>query len=126
MSLEMGFPWIYALPCLLPILPLPLILPCMLLKFSPNQHAQLEAVVRKHLKLIMGSTISMPNLLLRKTFQYPNILYNKLLAHYNWKCNIPYQNIRLKKESGKMAIHPFICTDSHPLIYKLIKPKNAY
>eukprot|EP00834_Sanchytrium_tribonematis_P003256 NODE_120_length_17920_cov_0.559782.p11 type:complete len:152 gc:universal NODE_120_length_17920_cov_0.559782:15911-16366(+) len=48
-------------------------------------------------------------------------LYNKHLVHYNWRFNMPYQNIRFKKQSGKIAFHLFICTDSHPFISKLIK-----
>eukprot|EP00834_Sanchytrium_tribonematis_P004749 NODE_251_length_11743_cov_0.676788.p6 type:complete len:131 gc:universal NODE_251_length_11743_cov_0.676788:7890-8282(+) len=45
-----------------------------LIQFSKNQHKILQGKIRKIIKLLLGSTISMPNLLLKKACIYPDTL----------------------------------------------------
>eukprot|EP00834_Sanchytrium_tribonematis_P002881 NODE_99_length_20465_cov_0.827654.p1 type:complete len:1600 gc:universal NODE_99_length_20465_cov_0.827654:15409-20208(+) len=97
------------------------------IRFSSNQHKKLESLIRKHLKLILGSTMSMPNPLLKSIVTYPNIskrneyLFNKHNIHFNWRFHVPYQDIHCIKESGKISFHPFIIGHPQSRISKLLK-----
>ena len=84
---------------------------------------KIDVLIRKIIKSLLGSPLSIPNGLLQNACNHPTIeqrqqyLYNKQCQHYSWLFKLPYPNTKFIKYKGGFKMHPFLKDNplNHPV-----------
>eukprot|EP00834_Sanchytrium_tribonematis_P004900 NODE_266_length_11332_cov_0.554705.p3 type:complete len:430 gc:universal NODE_266_length_11332_cov_0.554705:9975-11264(+) len=96
------------------------------IQYTKLQHKQLQTIIKKHVKRVIGAKMTIPNSLLDLIAKMPNTkdrndyLNKKQRVHYGWRFYIDNTNVNFHRTNGSFKFHPYLLQNPKSMTAKLL------